>query len=150
MSSRKIEELNELVQSALSEADRLRHSHNFFAMKDSLIRTLRNRGIGVNIHFYGSRFIGLAHKQSDMDIYIEYGKLVIYFMISLRFSIHPQTGNNFYSDKNVDRDRQVLEQIANIIENSGQWRVTNKILTAAVPILQVVYIPDNIKCMKNY
>jgi len=94
MSSRKIEEFitqksHELVQNALLEADRLRYPLNYFGMKDSLIRTLRNRGIGVNIHFYGSRFIGLAHKESDMDIYIEYGKLVIYFMISLIFSILP-------------------------------------------------------------
>ncbi|KAL7044540.1 hypothetical protein ACKWTF_001949 [Chironomus riparius] len=117
-----------LVTNAVLEAERL-ENFDYNRIKINLMSLLSDGGMHTKIHFYGSRVIGLAHKESDLDIYIEYG-------------------DNFYSDKNVERDRQVLEMIARIFENKTYqtWQITAKILTASVPILQVIYKPSNIKC----
>ncbi|XP_070499663.1 terminal uridylyltransferase Tailor-like [Chironomus tepperi] len=116
-----------LVEKAVLEAEMLKSMFNYTGISANLNTILINGGMSTKIHFYGSRVIGLAQKDSDLDIYIEYG-------------------DNFNSDKNVERDRQVLEKIVSIIENAVTWKITAKILTASVPILQVIYVPNNIKC----
>lgn len=60
-----------IVEKAILNAKELRI--NSFGIEGNLDRILKNEGMNVKIHFYGSRVIGLANKDSDLDIYIEYG-----------------------------------------------------------------------------
>ena len=59
------------VDNAVLKADRYRTCHLF--LKKKLCEALSSNGMNVKVHLYGSRIIGIAHKGSDMDIFIEYG-----------------------------------------------------------------------------
>ena len=71
-----------LVNNAVLEADRLRSSNNYDGMKHNLMSLLSKGGMETKIYLYGSRVIGLAHKESDLDIYIEYGMIIHNSLIS--------------------------------------------------------------------
>jgi predicted nucleotidyltransferase len=47
----------------------------YFEIKANLTTIMNNGGMKTKIHFFGSRVVGLARKDSDLDIYIEYGKI---------------------------------------------------------------------------
>ena len=61
-----------LVLNATVEAERLRSMFQYDGMKENLRQILNDAGMVTKIHFYGSRVIGLAHSESDMDIYIAF------------------------------------------------------------------------------
>lgn len=79
------------------------------------------------IHFYGSRIMGLANPNSDLDVFIDlYG------------SFH--TGNRHHiAQKLVKVWRQKLQ-------NDKNWSVKIALPEATVPVLRCIYLPKMLKC----
>lgn len=60
----------------ICESEALKDEHQYAEMKSMLLNTLSETYPSVKIHFFGSRIIGLAGKNSNLDIFIEIGKFL--------------------------------------------------------------------------
>jgi predicted nucleotidyltransferase len=81
MSNKKTEKFinnkaDKLVQEAMVKANALKSDYVYYGMKENLRAVLNKAGMAVNIHFYGSRLIGLASAESDLDIFVEFGEFL--------------------------------------------------------------------------
>lgn len=76
----------------------------------------------IEVHFFGSRVIGVATDQSDLDIFIEI--------------------------ENASRDDQEknFKKIASAVEIDTNWHVKEQLLKTAIPIIICVYKPMNLNC----
>jgi predicted nucleotidyltransferase len=93
------------------------------------IKTLVSRAFGrVNVHFFGSRIIGLGTPDSDLDIFVD-------------------LGGKYYSKYSTagQHDRN-LGKFANILSSSSDWRIERKVLQTAVPIIITEYRPLGLSC----
>lgn len=61
------------VNAAIKESEALNYDPKLYDIKHNLQMDLDRHFSNVKIHFFGSRIIGLATKESDLDIFIEIG-----------------------------------------------------------------------------
>lgn len=76
-----------IVSKAIENAKLLKDESQYESIRTDLKNRLFAIGMNVNVYFYGSRIIGLANNQSDLDIFIEFGKR-FYLLTSRNFKIH--------------------------------------------------------------
>lgn len=80
-----------------------------------------------NVHFYGSRVIGTANADSDLDIYVD-------------------MGNRFNEGISHDMQKMYLAEFKQKLSLNTKWKIEQAILDASVPVLHLIYVPKNIKC----
>lgn len=119
---------NEIVQQ--SEISRkLQSEAQYESIRSDLISMAENVfGYDIKVHFYGSRVIGLASNDSDLDIFVEIGN---------------SHGNSFNSNKKKSEHFYIM---TGAIRNNAHWKITTVIASAAVPLITAVYLPMNISC----
>lgn len=61
------------INPAIKESEALQSDSKYEALKLNLQMDLNQHFANAKIHLYGSRVIGLATKDSDLDIFIEIG-----------------------------------------------------------------------------
>lgn len=100
----------------------------FDYIKQSLARSL---GISTTqIHFFGSRVMGLANEESDLDIYID-------------------MENSFHSGLSKEKQQLYLDQFEMKLRYNSDFEIVVEIRDATVPILVLDYVknvPSSIKC----
>lgn len=79
------------------------------------------------VHFYGSRVIGTAKAGSDLDIYVD-------------------VGNHFSEGISRDTQKMYLADFEQKLSLNADWKVGPAIYDATVPVLNLIYVPRNIKC----
>lgn len=93
------------------------------------VKAIVGRKFGnVDVHLFGSRVMGLATDESDLDIYIDLGGK--FFATFVKTS---ETGRNFL-------------EIANLLEKSGSWEIKQRLLKTAVPIIICIYSSFQLSC----
>jgi DNA polymerase sigma len=104
-----------------------RQSH-YEQIQSSLRRLLSSDFKDGEIHFYGSRVIGVDTVQSDLDIFIDVER-------------------KFHSDYTISlEDLENLAKIEKILRKSPAWIVHSKIIKTTVPILKVKYGSLDLEC----
>lgn len=85
--------------------------------------------INVKVHFFGSRIIGTASNESDMDIFIEFE-------------------DNFYSSyAPTEQNRSRFMRMSSSIQGSfSDWTWTKDIWPTAVPVIVCRYRPMQLDC----
>lgn len=61
------------VDLSCAKSMNLQNEHQYEALRTNLEEKISSLHDNVQIHFYGSRIIGLANDESDLDIYVEIG-----------------------------------------------------------------------------
>lgn len=81
------------------------------------------------IHFYGSRVMGLANSESDLDIYIE-------------------MEDSFYKGLSKESQQRYLDGFKVKLRTDNDWRNIVEVRDATVPILLLDFVgnPSSIKC----
>lgn len=101
---------------------------NLKSINTRVYRTLLNTCIIGNIkdvHFYGSRVIGVAKNKSDLDIFVELG--------------------GTFRSKTPNYENEFLTFEAEM-RQSTDWRIIKTILKTYCPIIKAVYLPTGLKC----
>lgn len=114
--------VSKLMQNELSTS-------SFDDIKQSLARSLSIST--TKIHFFGSRVMGLANIESDLDIYIEMEE-------------------SFYKGLDKERQQRYLDEFNVKLRSNSDWKVCVEIRDATVPILVLDYVKtlsSSIKCM---
>lgn len=86
----------------------------------------------AKFHFFGSRVIGVATRESDLDIFVDNFR---------RFHCSYST---YAKDKTIFDGE--LTRIASCLEENPSWKVERLVMETAVPIIKAVYLPLNIRC----
>lgn len=118
------------VARLLETSEGLKDHCNYEGIRQNL-KFLANETFGVTsaeVHFFGSRIIGLATRKSDLDIFVDFG-------------------GNF----NVPYRRSILNEerfnkLAAAMKNDYAWRVRELVPKTAVPIICTTYQPLQLEC----
>jgi DNA polymerase sigma len=117
---------NSLVASSTRTSKKLADLSQYEKIRDS-ITCLASRGFGsVDVYFFGSRIIGVASEESDMDIFVD-------------------TGGNFNSSYASRNDAQ-FQKFASALSLGRDWLINKKVLRTRVPIVIAVYRPLGLNC----
>lgn len=82
----------------------------------------------IDVHFFGSRVMGVATDQSDLDIFVE-------------------INGNYCSMYDVSQEHeQKYIKLASAVEKNNAWLVKERVLRAAIPIIICVYLPMKLDC----
>ena len=84
----------------------------------------------IDIHFFGSRVIGVATDESDLDIFIE---------IDGKYSVSSDVKNDLGHDNKFTK-------LVSAVQANNDWIFQKSILKTAVPIVTCIYSPMNINC----
>lgn len=76
------------------------------------------------VNFYGSRIIGVATDESDLNIFLDLGGTL-----------------NSWTDEKTDYERFETEMI-----RSSDWKIINTALKTHNPIIEAVYLPAGLSC----
>lgn len=94
---------------------------------DEIEYFLKSQVRSAEVHFYGSRMIGIANHYSDLDIYIE-------------------VGDTFASGISRKLVQKHITQLKRAMDRHDDWAVTIALLTATTPVLRCYYYPLGLKC----
>lgn len=86
-------------------------------------------GSTIQVHFFGSRIIGLAGDESDIDIFIN---------IDERFYSSYAKSNKY--------DHQLNDVAKALRENPREWRIKKSVLKARIPLITCIYKPMGLEC----
>ncbi|CRL01908.1 CLUMA_CG015185, isoform A [Clunio marinus] len=124
-----MENLDSLVKEMTEVSRKQQDLSNYENISENLKQMIRaSFHEEVQIHFFGSRIIGLAEKDSDLDIYIEFNKSFF--------------ANAIISKTNDER----LLKLAKIICHAPNWCLKETVLRTRIPIIISVYNPLNMDC----
>lgn len=79
------------------------------------------------IHLFGSRIIGYATAESDLDIFVDIGEC-------------------FYSDSNERRDKDTFEMGVKQFYAYKDWHVKAVIRKTPVPVIKATLVSKNLSC----
>jgi hypothetical protein len=79
-----LDNVDTVVNAAFAESEKLKDEKRYEGLKTTLLMYLEQKmpGHRVKMHFFGSRPAGLADDKSDMDIYLEFGKILTFLEVS--------------------------------------------------------------------
>ncbi|CAO1362083.1 unnamed protein product [Diamesa hyperborea] len=97
---------------------------NYEDIKNKLKKTI----VGCDVHFFGSRVMGLSLKRSDLDIFIDM--------------------NQSYSDPNSKEESvNYIREVEAVLKRYPRtFVIENTIWDATVPIIKLTVIPRKMKC----
>lgn len=78
MTNKFIENCYPRILSMCSQSEALKSEHQYETIKFDLVSVLQDLYNHANIHLFGSRIIGLAKNDSDLDIFVEIGNFKIF------------------------------------------------------------------------
>jgi predicted nucleotidyltransferase len=127
-----LDNLNRMVQKMAKTSSWLQDSQNpIFAEIRTNLSLLSSNLDDMEVHFFGSRVIGVGSNSSDLDIFIDCG---------WKF----KAGYKFTLD-----DREVFDTIGHVLRTSSRWRHESTILKTTVPILTLEFLPLGVKCKQK-
>ncbi|KAL7045168.1 hypothetical protein ACKWTF_002164 [Chironomus riparius] len=132
---KKIEKLNSFVKVSdkmvyfkMYHSLVLMESYNYMDIEDDIKEIVKkNFNANCDIHYLGSRVIGLGYKsESDLDLFIDIGK-------------------RYFKNRNYNRDVEIVEQLKRVFDNTPkEW--TFKKLNYSVPSIKAIHIKTGIVC----
>lgn len=143
--------VDDTIDKMCIESKEMISSYQNNAIKSNLQSHLMQYFENINVHLYGSRIIGLATKESDLDIFIEIGEIyhVIFQEFSLtNFNFSIPLDENFYAEKDLERDRILIRKLEKALRCNNSWSVKICIDGANVPIVKAAY--GSIECKRNF
>jgi predicted nucleotidyltransferase len=81
----------------------------------------------IEIDFYGSRVIGLATKESDIDIYVNVKSLCM-------------------SDVMIKQNDHKFTTLTSSLRASVDWEIKELIQETPIPVIVCVFVPMQLKC----
>lgn len=54
--------------------------------------------------------------------------------------------NNFYENKDPERDRKVIRELEKVLKERELWKVDMILETGSVPVIKSTYKPNGLKC----
>ncbi|CAO1362018.1 unnamed protein product [Diamesa hyperborea] len=69
------------------------------------------------VHIFGSRLLGLANENSDLDLFIE-----------------------------TDAAKQKVDELSKILKSDKDWKIEKIVTDTRVPIIRAIYCPMNLEC----
>lgn len=107
----------------------LKDLSNYTQIEKSIEKSAASEFGYVDVHFFGSRIIGLATNESDLDIFVDV------------------TGDKFYKTFRVSPEHDAnYRKLASAIDRSSRWIIKEKVLRTSVPIIITVYRPTSLNC----
>lgn len=78
--SRKIlEGCDATINNLVKDSEKFQDEDSYDLLESNLLPLLRKKWNNAYIHYFGSRIMGLAVKNSDIDIFVEIGKFLTSF-----------------------------------------------------------------------
>lgn len=126
-----LNESNSLVNKESVKSMQLTRTSNYKAICDDIEAMVKSLFpySSIEVHYFGSRIIGLASDNSDLDIFVDIDQ-------------------QFYSSYAASNKKDYqLKQLASALrKNCRVWRIKNEILKARIPLLVCVYEPMELNC----
>lgn len=123
-----IENGNRIVSSLSLTSETLSSGWKFEEIRQDIKNILSRTFGNVDVHFFGSRIIGLGTPDSDLDIFID-------------------LGGKFYSTYTVGSEHDKnFGKLESALRSSKNWKIQKTILRTAVPIIIVEYLPLGLSC----
>lgn len=124
---------------------------------EAIRRSLQNLMPGSDyIHFFGSRIMGVASVDSDLDIFVEMSKLQHNFFLICRSNLQLKlwpiiylfifSGNSFYESLSSDWVEYYIAQMEEALSYDNNWQHLNTIHNTRVPCIRAFYRPHNLMC----
>lgn len=117
-----------LMRSLYDTSIRLKIASLYAPLSQGLLEIARSKNEGLKsfgIHFYGSRMIGVATSASDLDIHLDAKESAIGAL-------------------------NELKSMYNAMLRSPNWKVICIIEDTPVPIIQAIYLPQNLRCKLKF
>ena len=125
-SLRRIDKFANLMQIRSKELTNLSEFNEIIqSIQDIVFATLNKPS---KVYFYGSRVIGVADDDSDIDIFVEVN------------------GRSYPFKYNAKIYKKEMHSLDEAFKKNKNWVVTNTVLTASVPIITTKYLPLSIDC----
>lgn len=124
------------VETALEDAwSMYQELDDYGDISDSLIGILYK--YDASVHFYGSRVVGIANEESDLDIFV-----------SVDEGPNLPTRNAYYNGRPKKEQIKILELLRTNFFQDPDWSVEKSQISykATVPILYAHYLPRDLHC----
>src|SRR5690349_14749401 len=117
------------VAELVAQSNKLKNASQHEEIRRSIISFMNAASFAYDdVHFFGSRIIGLATNSSDLDVFID-------------------TGGKYYKTYNISHEHDVMyHKLVKALENSADFTIRNKILRTTIPIVETVYKTLGMKC----
>lgn len=111
------------VYNAKRNSKRFIKTSRYEEVEDGLLAKMSNG----EVHFFGSRIMGLANHYSDLDVYID-------------------PNDSFYTGNPHYVAKKLIKEWEKKMKNDQDWDVKIALQKATVPVLRCVYLPKMLKC----
>lgn len=129
------------MQRSFEQAEKWKDEDQYASIEENLRRKI----FGATFYFYGSRVMGVATENSDLDIYIEMGKKCL--QCCTNASNSPLIIENSFDDT---LPFEQIEFYMNLLERKmhrdDQWIVQIAITDTPVPFIRAFFCPLQIRC----
>lgn len=120
-----LERADKAVQNAVRNSKRFTKVDRYAVIeRDLLQHVLRSS----EIHFYGSRVIGLANHYSNLNIFVE---------------LDDET---YFEGLARSRQQEAIKSLKKLLQRDPDWAVEIALLESTVPVLRCIYLPKHLKC----
>lgn len=90
--------------------------------------TTKLNDLSINVNFFGSRVIGVASEDSDLDIFV----------------CIDNKSYKLYENSQEQRER--LDLLEKVLHETGEWRAKEETLKTVIPVVFAFYVPMQLKC----
>lgn len=113
---------------------------------DSLAKNLKKKFPLVNVHYYGSRMMGVGTSDSDIDIFVEFGECSNLQLCS-RIPSRAFLENCFYAGLSKSKAIHYIQLLEKkLLQNSRAWRSVTTNTKAPVPFIRATFVPLDMLC----
>lgn len=124
-----LKDYNGLVRIMSEKSKQLQNQSQYDRIRQSITAlATRDFGVSIEVYFFGSRIIGVATGQSDLDIYVCIGKKT--------FQMHSQS----------NEQEAMLQKLKEALQSSGAWESKSHAFKTPAPVLFNKFKPMNLDC----
>lgn len=120
----------EVVENLRKKSVELADLSHYIEIKDNIKKVVGNLFpySNIEIHFFGSRIIGVGSDDSDLDIFVD---------------IDGKFKSNFFNNRDSDNR---FNKVASALRSNRDWMVVKEVLRTRVPVIICEYLPMKLKC----
>lgn len=117
------------IEKLCERSKQLSDPYNYGNIRQNLttLATSAFPSFAVEVFFFGSRIMGVADDDSDLDIFVD-------------------IGGNYHSGISISDHKLQLEKLADVLKTVGSWEVKKVIHETTVPIIVSRYLPMKLDC----
>lgn len=118
-----------VIADLCKHSEQLKNLSNYSDIENSTKTLVQNAlGLPSEVEFYGSRVIGVASTESDLDIFLN--------IDDTTYQMYVQ------NDEHDDRFKKVAQEI----RKSEKWQLKELIVNTPVPVIVATYRPMELDC----